>query len=515
MLNWVTNFWHTLLFYPFLVPFGFFVIFLYNVLSKGLATGINLPPSPPKLPIIGNLHQLTASLHRDFLSLSQRYGKLMLLHFGSKPTVVVSSVDAVQEIMKTHDVVFCNRPKSRAAIKLFYDYKDVAFAPYGDHWRQMKSVCVMQLLSNKKVRSFRNIREEETALMVEIIKGSHSSVVNLSEIIVTYTYDVICRATFGRKYSSNRGGGVDFKELLNEAMELLGVFSLGELIPWLSWVDRLKGLDGRVQKVADRLDEFLEAVIQEHHTLSISAECDYTEEDTKNFVDILLEYQNENKDALSIESIKAVILDMFFAGTETIFTLLEWMMSELIRHPRVMKELQEEIRNIVRGQDRRVCEDDLEKLTYLKAVIKEALRLHPPAPLLLFRQPSQDVKINGFDITAGTQVIINAWAIQRDPTVWEDPEAFFPERFLNGTTTYDFKGQDFQFIPFGAGRRMCPGSSFAVINAELVAANLVYEFDWKLPDGAECGKLDMAESVGITTHKRVPLMVTAAPYSCK
>ncbi|XP_021863486.1 cytochrome P450 736A117-like isoform X2 [Spinacia oleracea] len=484
------------------------------------ATGKNLPPSPPKLPFIGNIHQLSQSLHRDFVSLSERYGKLMLLHIGSKPTLVVSSVDAVREITKTHDLIFSNRPKSRTATRFFYDNKDVAFAPYGDHWRQMKSICVMQLLSNKKVESFRKIRQEEVAYVVEKISRSHASLVNLSEIIVTFTNDVICRAAFGRKYSSNHEGGIDFRELVNEAMELLLVFSLGEFIPLLSWVDRVRGLDSRVENVAKKLDEFLETVVQDHQSpqksskKSLSSESDDDGNNGKNFVDILLEYQRENKDALEMDSIKAVLLNMFFAGTETIYTLLEWMMSELIRHPRIMKKVQEEIREIVGGKGRRkVCEDDLEKLNYLKAVIKEAIRLHPPAPLLMFREPSQDVKIDGFDIAKGTQVIINAWAIQRDPAIWEEPEEFRPERFLNSNdTSYDFRGQNVQLIPFGAGRRMCPGISFAMVNAELIAANLLYEFDWKMPGGEECGKLDMAESVGITTHKRLPLMLIATPY---
>ncbi|KNA16969.1 hypothetical protein SOVF_084440 isoform C [Spinacia oleracea] len=314
MINLFLQFWQILFIYPFFLPFLISLIFLYKSLSTGPATGKNLPPSPPKLPFIGNIHQLSQSLHRDFVSLSERYGKLMLLHIGSKPTLVVSSVDAVREITKTHDLIFSNRPKSRTATRFFYDNKDVAFAPYGDHWRQMKSICVMQLLSNKKVESFRKIRQEEVAYVVEKISRSHASLVNLSEIIVTFTNDVICRAAFGRKYSSNHEGGIDFRELVNEAMELLLVFSLGEFIPLLSWVDRVRGLDSRVENVAKKLDEFLETVVQDHQSpqksskKSLSSESDDDGNNGKNFVDILLEYQRENKDALEMDSIKAVLL---------------------------------------------------------------------------------------------------------------------------------------------------------------------------------------------------------------
>jgi len=201
--------------------------------------------------------------------------------------------------------------------------------------------------------------------------------------------------------------------------------------------------------------------------------------------------------------------DAFAAGTDTSSALIEWAFSELLRHPRALKKLQEEVRRISRGKAS-VNEQDLEKMEYLKAVIKETLRLHPPLALLIFRESREDVKINGYDIAASTQVIINAWAIQRDPSFWEEPNEFHPERFLN--SAIDFKGQHFELIPFGAGRRICPGILFATIGAELVLANLIYAFDWALPDGAKNETLDMSESSGITIHRQDPLLVVATPY---
>ena len=195
---------------------------------------------------------------------------------------------------------------------------------------------------------------------------------------------------------------------------------------------------------------------------------------------------------------------MFSAGTDTISTVLEWAMSELLKHPEVMKKLKSEIREI--SGDQYVNEDDLDKMHYLKAVIKETLRLHPPIPLLVPRESTQYVKLRGYDIKPKTRVMINAWAIGRDPEVWEEAEEFRPERFMN--SSIDFKGQDFELIPFGAGRRGCPGVEFATVINEIGLANLVHKFEWMLPNGED---LDMTGAFGLTIHRKHPLVATATP----
>ena len=200
---------------------------------------------------------------------------------------------------------------------------------------------------------------------------------------------------------------------------------------------------------------------------------------------------------------------MFAAGTDTTYTVLEWAMAELLRHQTVMQKLQDEVRTVV-GDKTHVTEEDLVKMNYLKAVIKETLRLHAPVPLLVPRKSMEDIKLNGYDIAAGTQVIVNAWAIARDPSSWEQPLEFKPERFINSSINY--KGLDFEFIPFGEGRRGCPGVFFAIAVNELVLANLVYQFDWKLPDGVAEKDLDMSETVGLTCHRKYPLLAIATKY---
>lgn len=200
---------------------------------------------------------------------------------------------------------------------------------------------------------------------------------------------------------------------------------------------------------------------------------------------------------------------MFVAGTDTTFTVLEWAISELIRHPRVMIKLQQEVREIAKGRSK-ITEDELDNIKhpYLKAVINEAMRLHAPLPLLLPRESTHDVKLMGYDIAAGTQVIINAWMISRDPAKWEDPDEFKPERFLD--SNIDYKGLDFEFIPFGAGRRGCPGIQFAMAITKLALANLVYKFNFKLPNKGTVEELDISESSGLTVHRKNPLKVVAS-----
>jgi cytochrome P450 len=203
---------------------------------------------------------------------------------------------------------------------------------------------------------------------------------------------------------------------------------------------------------------------------------------------------------------------MFAAGTNTTNTVLEWAMTELLRHQTIMHKLQDEVRTVV-GNKTHVTEEDLVNMNYLKAVIKETLRLHLPVPLLIPRKCMEDIKLDGYDIAAGTHVIINASAIARDPTSWEEPLEFKPERFMN--SSIDFKGLDFELIPFGAGRRGCPGVLFSISVSELVLANLVYQFDWKLPDGIAAENLDMSETVGLTCHIKYPLLAVATKYQKK
>ncbi|XP_042041253.1 cytochrome P450 71A6-like [Salvia splendens] len=358
-----------------------------------------LPPSPSKLPVIGNLHQLVSSPLRSLLSLSRRYGPLTLLHFGKFPFIIASSAEAAREIMKTQDLIFSNRPQLSIPGGLFYNNRDVVFAPYGEYWRQIRSICVLHLLSNKRVLSYRRVREEETSIMVEKIR----------------------RVALGKKY----GGGSDFKESLAEIGALMWVVPLWELIPCLSWTRRFTSVDKRIARVVKGIDEFLEVVIQEHRVRDRRG-SDGSELD---FVDILLDLQRENGSLSPIEDFTIKAIDMFSAGTGTTVTSLKWAVVELIRNPTTMKILQNEVREVAGSKDD-IEEQDIEKMPYLKVVLKESLRLHPPNEILVARESTQDTKLLGYDIASGIRVMVNVWAISRDPSLWKNPEEFRPDRFL-------------------------------------------------------------------------------------
>ncbi|KAG5618031.1 hypothetical protein H5410_017855 [Solanum commersonii] len=296
------------------------------------------------------------------------------------------------------------------------------------------------------------------------------------------TNNIISRVALGRKYDEVNKSGMNAKAIIEKLLSLLGTFNIGDYIPWLEWVNRITGLDTKVDKVAKELDIFLESVFEEHIIRNTKGE--YHAGEAKDFVDVLLEIQNGKETGFSLQrdSLKALLVDSFAAGTDTTHTALEWTMTELLRHPRAMETLQNEVRGLVQGKAE-IKEDDLGNMQYLKAAIKESLRLHPPIPLLIPRESIKDVKLLGYHIPAKTQVIINAWSIGRDLLLWENPEEFRPERFLN--SDIDVKGLNFELIPFGGGRRGCPGSTFAIMVNELALARIVHKFNFALPKEEE------------------------------
>ncbi|KAF4360743.1 hypothetical protein F8388_011465 [Cannabis sativa] len=201
--------------------------------------------------------------------------------------------------------------------------------------------------------------------------------------------------------------------------------------------------------------------------------------------------------------------DIFTAGGETSATTIDWAMAELVRNPGIMKKAQDEVRKVF-SKKGRVDEAEVTNMRYLKSIVKETLRLHSPVPLLLPRESTEKCEINGYEIPVKTRIVVNAWAMGRDPKYWTKPDSFIPERFLD--SSIDFKGNNFEYIPFGAGRRICPGISFGLINVELPLAYLLYHFDWKLPNGMKHEDLDMTELFGITVRRKEHLHLIPIAY---
>ncbi|XP_022737349.1 cytochrome P450 71A1-like [Durio zibethinus] len=471
---------------------------------------LNLPPSPPKLPIIGNIHQLGKLPHRSFRELSRKYGSLLLLQLGHNPTLVVSSAEMVREIFKNHDIIFSNRPRTTAANILLYGCSDIGFAPYGEYWRQLRRISVLEFFSHRRVHSFQFVRDAEVEVLIN--KLSNASLkgesINLTEMLMVITNNIVSRCVLSRK-AEEEDGSSKFGRLSRRVMILFTSFCFGDMFPYLRWLDMITGFIPSLKAVSRELDTLFDQIIEEHRTLKTQDEVTKN----KDFVSIILQLQKDSMLEMDLtqDNFKAVLLDMFVGGTDTTSTTIEWLMAELLKHPNVMKRVQEEVRNVV-GKKSKVDMDDITKMEYLKCVVKETLRLHPAAPLLVPRETSASVKLGGYDIPSNVTVLFNVWAIQRDPNWWDKPEEFIPERFANSLV--DFKGKDFQFIPFGFGRRGCPGMPFGVASIEYVVANLLYWFDWKLLAGEIAQNLDMTEQYGLTVNKKVPLHVLP-PSKCE
>ncbi|KAE8703410.1 putative Cytochrome P450 [Hibiscus syriacus] len=490
-----------LIFLIFLLPLFFFLF----VLLKHYGNNGNLPPTPPGLPMIGHLHmQLfdNSSPHIFFWKLSKKYGPLLYLRFGCKPTVVVSSAKLAKEVMKTHDVDFCSRPDQRGTRRLSYNRLDVAFSPYDDYWKEIRKLCVVHLFS--RVHQYRPIREDEVARLMEKVcqLSVDSKPVNLSEAMMCLSSTIICRVAFGKRYAKEGAERSRLYGLLIESEAMLSSFSFSDYFPFMGWVDKLTGFHNRLEKTFKELNTFYQELIDEHLV------PDRLKPGQENILDVLLQISKDGDFPfdLTIDHIKAILMNVFIAGTDTSAATVIWVMSFLMKNPMCLKRTQAEVRNLI-GKKGFLKEDDIQSLSYLKAVIKETFRMQPIAPLLVPRETLRKCNIGGYEVPAKSLVCVNAWAIGRDPEVWENSEEFCPERFIG--SSIDYKGQHFELIPFGAGRRICPGMRMGVATVELALANLLYKFDWEMPSGMNEDDIDFDVLSGLTTHKKNDLILVA------
>ncbi|XP_074271867.1 cytochrome P450 71D8-like [Silene latifolia] len=487
-----------------LILFSFTILTLHKLLSKPTQ---KLPPGPPKLPLVGNLQQLAAKNvlpHHRLAQLAKSYGPIMMLQLGQVPTLIISSAHLAKEVLKTHDAVLCSKPILMVPKVLYYDSSDIALAPYGEYWRQVRKIATLELFTTKRVSSFRSIRDEEVADFVNDIATQAGSVVNLSEKIFALMFDITSRITMNRKGKEQE----EFRKLAKDITALCSGFSIGDLYPSVQFIYSLTGMKRRLLEIVKRSDQIMDPIIKDH--MSIQRQDQNADYD---MVDVLLRFHKDNPRrttdfALSTDNIKAIILELFAAGSETGSTIIEWTISELLKNPRTMKKAQDEVRQIYKGNEL-IDETTMEELKYIKLVLKETLRLHPPSPLLL-RESMENCQIHGYDIPRNTRMFINVWGIGRDTECWEDAEQFIPERFENSSV--DFKGNDFELIPFGAGRRICPGMALGLANVELALAKLIYHFDWKLPNEMKPEELNMEETFGIVASRKNELLVIPIPF---
>ncbi|XP_020199220.1 cytochrome P450 71A1 [Aegilops tauschii subsp. strangulata] len=444
-----------------------FVVSCFTIVARGFRYGRRSaqPPSPPGLPIIGNLLQFGRGRHhRTLEALARRHGPLILLRIGAVRAVVVSSAPLADAVLRTQDHVFCSRPQQYMTRGTFYGCRDVAFSAYSERWRQLRRIAVVHLLSVKRVDSFRALREEEAARFVGRVRaasgaqedGGKRPGVNVTELIITLTYSVISRAAFGHKLGGVEPAKVLFILASSPVAQSTSHPNLGNT---------------SLTATAAKLDIIMERTITEHE------EDPGNDGEARDLLDDLLSIAKDGDQGFKLDRIdvKGLILDMFIGGTDTTYKTIEWTMAELIKNPREMAKVQSEVRQVAAGAHGGVLEEELGKMNLLQAAMKETLRLHPAVPLLLPRESIQDAQLHGYAIPAKTNVMVNTWAIGRDNESWENAEEFRPERFLGGTI--DYNGKDPRFLPFGAGRRGCPGMAFGTRLVELTLANMMYHFD--------------------------------------
>ncbi|GLJ22391.1 hypothetical protein SUGI_0421480 [Cryptomeria japonica] len=484
------------------------IVFLWVLyrftMQRQNTSSLRLPPGPFAWPIIGNLNQLKKLPHRDLQELGKKYGPIMMLKLGSVPTVVVSSSAMAKEFLKTHDVVFASRPLSAAGKYIGYDFQDVVLSPYGPYWRHMRKLCVVGLLNTKRIESFRCVREEEAHLLVRSVwemSRQGRKPVNLTKMFSSYALATMWRILSGNKYSFHGDvhlgdGGEEIMKMAAEVATLMGEVNIGEFVPYLDWMD-LQGVKRRMKKLHNSFDGVVKKIIEEHQQRRREF---HKESETKDIIDVLLEMESLDGREITEENIKAIVFDMFVAGVESTSTTLGWVMSLVIKNTVVAKKMQEEIESVV-GRERIVNEDDVVSMEYVQCVVKETLRLYPAVPLMIPHESTEDCTVGGYFIPERSRLIVNAWAIGRDPSLWEDPLEFRPERFM-GKDVDLARGKDwFDMVPFGAGRRGCPGANMAIVNINLLSAQLLHCFEWSVE-----GDLDMSEQGGASIPRNADLV---------
>uniref|UniRef100_A0ACD5V1L0 Uncharacterized protein n=1 Tax=Avena sativa TaxID=4498 RepID=A0ACD5V1L0_AVESA len=472
------------------------------------------PPGPRSLPFIGSLlHLLTSEPQVALRDLARKYGPVMYLRLGQVDTVVISSPAAAQEVLRDNTLNFSSRPSILASEIICYGNSDIAFAPYGAYWRTLRKLCTVELLSARKVRQFAPIRDSETLSLVEKVRaaGGAGKPVSLASLLLLCANSITAKAAFGEVC------GAELREKFLSAMEvgvrLGGGFSVGDLFPSLGFVDVVTGLKRRVWRAHRQLDAVFDTIIAQSQARREKKNNmgGTTEDDDLLSVILRIKDQGELEFPIDTTNIKAIILDLFIGGTETTSTSVEWIMSELMRNPEVMAKVQAEVRRTWDNKKHQDHEGLIEEMQYMRMVVKEGLRLHPPLPLMIPHICGETCDIGGLRVVKGSRVMVNAWAIGRNPEYWHDAEEFRPERFLD--SKLDYKGTNFEYLPFGSGRRMCPGSNFGLAALELILTRLLYYFNWSLPAGIRPDQVDMKMIVGATTKRRNPLDLVATPYS--
>ncbi|KAI3433980.1 uncharacterized protein J3R85_006958 [Psidium guajava] len=482
---------------------------LFVSLRRKKSRSWRLPPGPPGWPIFGNMFNLGTMPHRTIAGLREKHGPLIWLRLGSIDTMVILSGRVSTEFFKNQDLNFAERTITDLMRCQDYHEGSVALAPYGAYWRMLRRLLTADMLAARRLNEMAPIRrkcvdnmltwigEAASADKVRLGEGIH-----LARFIFIMTFNLLGNLMLSQDlFDPDSNVGLEFFQAMAGLMEWTGHANIVDLFPWLRWLDP-QGLRRKMDRDMGNAIRIASGFVRER----IEEKKIGRDDDRRDFLDVLLKFEGNGKDEpakFSEKQINTFILEIFLAGAETTSSTIEWAMTELLLNPESMVKVTSELSRVV-GSDQKVQETDIDQLPYLQAVVKETFRLHPPIPFLVPRRAMRDTVFMGYNIPKNTQVFVNTWAIGRDPDVWEDPTAFKPERFIG--SKLDYKGQHFEFIPFGAGRRMCAGVPLAHRVLHLAFGSLLHEFDWEFDGRRDPKTIDMRDRLGVTMRKYVPLL---------
>ncbi|RZC84757.1 hypothetical protein C5167_047535 [Papaver somniferum] len=470
------------------------------------------PEAPGGRLIMGHLHLFDEvdSMHRKLGSMADEYGPAFTIRLGSHKTLVVSNWELVKECFTTNDICFSNHPAILSVKLLFYGVVSVGYVPYGAYWRELRKFSAIKLLSNYRLDTLKDLRTSEVDSSFKSLYSQCEgndlkfSSVRLDSWLGDLAFNVIARIVIGKKnFATN--GAERYKAAMQEAMRLVTVFAFADVFPALSWLDNFTGLTRDLKRCACEIDDILSGWVEEHRSKRISV--NEPSEPEQDFIDACLDNLQEISSLPGVDPdivIKSTCLDTIMNGSDTLALTLTWAISLLLNHPAALKKAQEELDTLV-GKNRNVEESDIHNLVYVPAIIKETMRLYPVGPLS--RTTVEDCEVGGYHVPAGTRLLVNLWKMQRDGNVYkDDPLEFRPERFLTSNADVDLKGQHYELVPFGAGRRICPGVSMSVQLLHLILARVIHEFEMTTE-----GKVDMSERMGFLFYKKMPLEVLIRP----
>ncbi|KAI3741247.1 hypothetical protein L1987_58918 [Smallanthus sonchifolius] len=488
----------------FFLILSFFLTFIYALILSSRRNW-RLPPGPYPFPIIGNILKLGDNPHVSLATLSKRYGPLMSLKLGSRTTIVVSSPEIAKEFFHTHDRSFSSRSIPEAARVVEHHKFSIVWLPAGDQWRRLRRITKENLFSVQCLDTSELLREEKVHELIDHVDQccKHEKAVNVGAAAFTTMLNIFSNLVFSMDFAQYDSiSSQEFKDTVWALMEVGGKANIVDYFPILKPIDP-QGLVRWVYVCGRKLLTIFDRVIDQRLERRSSSSF-YDDNSSMDVLESLLNLNLKDEPEFGRDDMRHLFLDIFLAGTDTISSTLEWAVSELIRNPDKMEMARLELTELVKNEGRNIQEQDISQLPYLQAIIKETLRLHPAAPFLIPHQAIHDVEVQGFIVPKNSQILFNVWAMGRDPKMWLDPETFMPERFLD--VEIDYKGQNFELIPFGAGRRICPGLNFAHRMLHMVLGSLIQKFDWKLVGNIRPQDMDMKEKFGITLQRNAPLM---------